>query len=985
MKFNICPQIKATLLSLLCLYFWSTSYALQLPEDGLEFHLDVRTLDYLPDGDALSQGWADQSGSGLIASNDQNSAPSYVANAGSGYPAVRFNGTSQYLEVTNMNLGPEQSVFVVFANRRSETLVNHQDALLSLSSSGGISSLSSSRAFSTAPDYPSLHAEASVGQVEGSWLNGHNTDDTTGDLFSNRYYVGSAIYSGHSNTNSLLIGLGTTSGQNAGKNDIREILIYNRALSETERHLVHRYLGAKYDIEVIKRSLQHPVESYPHPLASQQFGTQYSFGQDGIRTVDYARATLRQGNGIVKFRLSNKYSNTDGFTAQSGINSLVELVRDHPEMKTILDMPLTDYVFWVSTFAVPSWQSQLDDNGLKPDKATQIYYEIYNMVVYLLETYSGTGKRFYIGNWEGDWMLSGEYRNDITNLPQNRIQGMIDWANIRQEAVDAAKANTAHSDVDVWFYLEMNKADWMRNGDPCVVNSVIPQMPKLDMISISSYSMHKDNGNVPPTSRVHSDLDQINALFDSKPDSSIPGSRLMIGEYGWIYNDDYSNLTEFAQRHITTARSFLTWPGGTLRFLLQWQFFNQALKDNSIDSKEMSQIGPNNDVRPLYYMHENFLRTMRRWVDDFYWRNQVLPSDAAYVAQANQVLSSLSLTEYQPKIKFLNYSDWQNFNYINTEEYQNNAISGPAADPYNTGVSNLLRYGLGLRKFGFEKTRMPRLINQSNDLAYAFPFDINKSDIGTSVLMSSNLEEWTTVFDSSSIQLSNIFNENFESIQVVSGANLYSFGYDKDGGSSGYKTLEYGKWYKKKNTSDVTDVDADGDNELRPNSAGQTNAKMWGTIIDPSEFNSTGSGTYQFSVDLIGADTGTSKIYLWYARNFDGSGSNDLILDIVQGGFSAYTPLSATGSTEIGELLEYDIPDETANGSYSATFEYTAGDSVVLVFGSYDTNFAYDNVRIEKQTLSTDTPSTEGGFIELDANPSGQLEKFYRIQMDYNP
>jgi hypothetical protein len=84
-------------------------------------------------------------------------------------------------------------------------------------------------------------------------------------------------------------------------------------------------------------------------------------------------------------------------------------------------------------------------------------------------------------------------------------------------------------------------------------------------------------------------------------------------------------------------------------------------------------------------------------------------------------------------------------------------------------------------------------------------------------------------------------------------------------------------------------------------------------------------------------------------------------------------------------LLEYDIPDETANGSYSATFEYTAGDSVVLVFGSYDTNFAYDNVRIEKQTLSTDTPSTEGGFIELDANPSGQLEKFYRIQMDYNP
>ena len=181
------------------------------------------------------------------------------------------------------------------------------------------------------------------------------------------------------------------------------------------------------------RTPDHPVETYPHPLGAQQFGTQYSFGTSGNRVLDYARASYRQGNRVIKFRLSNKYANTDGFTQVAGVDTLVELVRDQPEVKAVLDMPLTDYLFWVSTFAVPSSQNHIDSEGLIPAKEQEIYDEVYDLAVYLLQTYSGSGKSFYLGNWEGDWMLSGSgtYTPDGTPIPANRIQAMIDWANIR--------------------------------------------------------------------------------------------------------------------------------------------------------------------------------------------------------------------------------------------------------------------------------------------------------------------------------------------------------------------------------------------------------------------------------------------------------------------------------------------------------------------------------------------------------------------------
>jgi hypothetical protein len=726
-----------------------------IPTEGLVLHLDAGSVEGVADGSQLTAGWLDQSLSGLVAASAN--PPTYVLDAGSGYPAVRFDGAEQYLEVS-LATSAEASVFIVFAHQRQTGSKNYRDTLMTATGSGISLYLASSLSSEIAPDYPSFNAVPGPGVTVETWVNGLNTADVTGDLFPGRYYVGSAIYTALPSREALLIGSRGTGGFNAGQNDIREILIFDRALSDEEREAVQQFLGNKYDIGLAGTSLGAPVEAYPHVLGSQQFGTHYSFGESGISTVDFARATLRQGNRVVKFRLSRKYASEDGFTEVAGINTLAELVRDQPEVKTILDMPLTDYLFWVASFQYPSWQNQLDDNGLKPNVQTAIYNEVYDLVVYLLQTYSGSGKRFYLGNWEGDWMLAGTYRDDPTKIPQNRIQGMIDWARIRQQAVDDAKANIPHSGVEVWFYLEMNKADWMREGLPCLANTVIPALPKLDMISISSYSIHKDKwGGRRNASLMHADLDQVQALIDAKPDTTIEGSRIIIGEYGYIYEPNrYSNsLEEFAHNHRLTARNFLSWQGGTLRFVLSWQFFNQALKNNG-DSKEMSQIGPNNDRRPLYYLYENFYRFMRRWLYDHYSRTGELPSERAYMDQAVYVLEVLmdgaepmALSEYEPALNFANYNSWKAFNFPDAIESADASVSGPLADAYQSGIANLMRYALGLSKFDSFVSHLPRIQWQHSTTQFVMPFDSRKTDLRWRVETSSTFHNWTpSVFDS---------------------------------------------------------------------------------------------------------------------------------------------------------------------------------------------------------------------------------------------
>ena len=196
-----------------------------------------------------------------------------------------------------------------------------------------------------------------------------------------------------------------------------------------------------------------------------------------------------------------------------------------------------------------------------------------------------------------------------------------------------------------------------------------------------------------------------------------------------------------------------------------------------------------------------------------------------------------------------------------------------------------------------------------------------------------------------------LYQNNFDSIVTVgtdfiSGTGAYSYGYDSDGTGAGVKAIDYDTWARQGANSISSDVDLDGDLELVPNKDGANNAKLWGIILNPTHFAGYGGQTLTISMDLIGADAGASRIYLSSANSFDGTGSNDLVMDVAQGGFGTYVPVSGTGSTNITPLITYEIPDETASEAWSQGFTYTEGDALILTFGSYNSAYAFDNLSI---------------------------------------
>jgi hypothetical protein len=489
------------------------------------------------------------------------------------------------------------------------------------------------------PDYPGfVYGEAAGVEVEAR-VNGRNTRDAGTDIFRDRYYIGSAVYSQAAGASTLTIGAGSAGAGDYGQNDIREILVYDQALDQTAHNAVLTHLGEKYSIEVVDRPLDHAVETYNHLLGAQQIGRQYNFGESGVQVLDAARAVYRQGSRVFTMALSDKYAYQNGVQDDPSIGSLTELVRDEAGIRAVLDMPFTDILLWASTFAVPKWGQVTTDTGLDAATEQLIYDEIYDFTVHLLTNYNGSGKSFYIGNWEGDWLLAGEGSQDPENdITIAKINGMIDWATVRQQAIDDAKAATPHSGVEVWYYLEMNRGDWAIDGRPCVVNSVMPFLTKLDFVSFSAYTIRNYT-----ESQAHAVLDLIQgALPAGNPP---PGPRLIIGEYGYVQG----TLTEQEQAdlYLGMIRKYLTWNGGPPRFILMWEFFwNETGGSGYL--KNMHQITEDNERHKLYYLHENFYRDMRRWVETYYAANGIVPSTAVYAARAVQALETLSLFEYDP-------------------------------------------------------------------------------------------------------------------------------------------------------------------------------------------------------------------------------------------------------------------------------------------------------------------------------------------------
>jgi hypothetical protein len=245
--------------------------------------------------------------------------------------------------------------------------------------------------------------------------------------------------------------------------------------------------------------------------------------------------------------------------------------------------------------------------------------------VHLLKTYSGTGKSFFIGNWEGDWhMLKLNYNYDLDPTPET-IQGAIQWFNLRQKAIADAVRETAHHGVRIYYYVELNHVrKSMDQGKPTIVNTVLPHI-KTDFVSWSSYDVTTTaamRGGEEGKKRVFEALDYIEKHL---PPSDIPGKRVFIGEYGFNLEQvgDPAKQSEYSRR---VMRWSLEWG---CPFVLYWELYCNEINEAG-RHRGYWLIDKEGAKQPAWHLHRDFLAKANRFVSEFTTTHGRRPTQAEF-------------------------------------------------------------------------------------------------------------------------------------------------------------------------------------------------------------------------------------------------------------------------------------------------------------------------------------------------------------------
>lgn len=349
------------------------------------------------------------------------------------------------------------------------------------------------------------------------------------------------------------------------------------------------------------------IDTFNYAVGTQTFAALYQFSKEP-RLVETAKVILDMGSNTIKFHMAtdSAYWNAK---EEPTIGSLMELARDDAAHRQVLDMPFANYIIWAYPFCnVPFCQPLSDEDKTKE------YKEMYEFASYLLKTYTGTFKTFYLGHWEGDWYLH-ENSDPNAYVPKPKTQGMIDWLNARQKAIDDAKRRTAHHDVQVYNYAEVNLVTNAIEGKRCMTNDVIPKT-NVDFVSYSSY----DTQDTPEGLKAA--LDYIESKLPAKP--GIAGKRVFIGEYGFPKQTVSPEVQDEKSRQV--MRTGLDWG---CPFVLYWQMYNNEVDK---DGKQCGfwMIDDKNVKQPIYYTHQRFYAWARKYVADFTKREGRAPTFDEY-------------------------------------------------------------------------------------------------------------------------------------------------------------------------------------------------------------------------------------------------------------------------------------------------------------------------------------------------------------------
>lgn len=370
------------------------------------------------------------------------------------------------------------------------------------------------------------------------------------------------------------------------------------------------------------------LEPYNYVLGTHAISGSYQFTSDN-KLVEQAKRIREMGSNILKITLGKNSPDIYGINELVKSTKTLDLFSNNLPYKQVCDMDFRYIFCWVHTLTNIDWKKPLNATDEKA-----LYDEMYQFVSFLLKRYDNSGKTFFIGNWEGDWLLIPNYDRTVTPAP-DLLANMTKWFQIRQQAIDDAKAASTTSNVFVYHYIEANLVLKGMNGEPCVAQSVIPNV-NVDLVSYSSYEAIKDK----TYAQKKSTLQDIFAYLETKlkPKSNIPFSRrIFIGEYG--YQANASKPDTFDKQFNDTKDIMKIAFEMDIPFALHWQMYNNEY-DNGV-SKEMSLINESGAKTRIYTLHQNFLKSMNNYIKEQKKNTGNAPTGQQFSAKAIQVLNAL--------------------------------------------------------------------------------------------------------------------------------------------------------------------------------------------------------------------------------------------------------------------------------------------------------------------------------------------------------
>jgi hypothetical protein len=374
------------------------------------------------------------------------------------------------------------------------------------------------------------------------------------------------------------------------------------------------------------------VDSYNYVIGTQDAGDGlYGFTGES-RVLESARRIREMGANVIKLPW--------GSTGKAVVPAA--------DFDTILHMPFYFYFIWYRTpygtnnpgsyFTSPALNYWV--RGITAAEVQMEYDSTYNFARRLLTECNGTGKKFYLGHWEGDWLMLDDY-NNVKDASATSIQAMTDWLNARQKAVDDAKKNIAHSNVDVFCYTEVNKVlDAMNNGRKRLVNAVLPNV-NIDYVSFSSYDVQWNDQNT-----INSATNYLAAYI--KPKTGITGKRVFFLEFSINAMADGFSMAVHEQKNRDIILKSLRW--GT-PYLLYWEMYNNELENASLQ-RGYWLIDQYNVKWSLYYTMKFLYRDAKKYVRQFYTTNSRVPTTDEYIQWAIAWLTNVKSVTVEPGLLY---------------------------------------------------------------------------------------------------------------------------------------------------------------------------------------------------------------------------------------------------------------------------------------------------------------------------------------------